>query len=57
MNDDEATTKKIAGHLACGLLSPLFDWSSEEQAAVRAAAEEAEAQADKIIWLEQYRLH
>jgi hypothetical protein len=50
MNDEDH--KKAAAALACGLLSPVFDWSPEQRVA---ALEEAEP--DNVIWLEQYRLH
>jgi hypothetical protein len=49
MDDDE---KKPCPAIVWGILSPALDWSPEERAA---ALEEAEA--DNVIWLEQYRLH
>jgi hypothetical protein len=50
MSDEDY--KKASAAIACGILSPVFDWSPEQRAA---ALEEAEP--DNVIWLEQYRLH
>jgi hypothetical protein len=53
--DDDNENDRRRGLLACGILSPVLDWPPEEQAAVRAATEEAEA--DNVIFLADYRLH